>query len=106
MTSRPACASAIAARRIGINNPCQSPSGAIACAISGALSVPEPVRIRTSRIESSRGMACGESWADMHHAMAHLDPLVYLTTITPVRSLDPQISVAHHLSPFFQLQLD
>jgi len=36
-------------------------------------------------MESSRGMACGESWADMRHAMAHLDVLVHLTTIGPLR---------------------
>src|ERR1700712_5448880 len=106
MTRRPVCASATAARRIGINNPCQSPPDAIACAISGALSVPEPARIRTSRMESSRGMACGESWADMHHAMAHLDALVHPTTITPLRSFDPQIGVVNDLAPLFQLQLD
>src|SRR6267154_1706549 len=106
MTRRPVCASVTAARRIGIISPCQSPSGAIACAISGALSVPEPVRIRTSRMESSRGMACGDSWTDMHHAMAHPDALVYLTKITPLRSFDPEIGVAHHLAPLFQLQLD
>src|ERR1700712_1542532 len=107
MTRRPARANATAARRIGINSPCQSPSGAIACAISGALSVPEPARIRTSRMESSRAMARGESWADMHYAMAHLEALVYLPTIMPLpRSFDPQIGVAHHLGPLFHFHLD
>src|SRR5947199_9035 len=66
MTRRPACASATAAPRIGINSPCQSPSGAIAWAISGALRVLAPACDNTSMIDFSREPARGESGADMH----------------------------------------
>src|SRR3954451_24194315 len=70
MTRRPACASASAARRIGIKSRCQS-RGAMICAISGAPSVAVPARINVCRIEVSRQRLGGESSADMVHAMTY-----------------------------------
>ena len=65
-------ASATAARRIGTSRPCQSPSGAMACAISGALRDLPPERDNAWRMASSRGSAVEvESGEDMRLALAH-----------------------------------